>query len=271
MKKLLLLIFVLSIAHAYSQDWIAYKSTRINIKDYKATDTIYVRIDTVKIKAIKITGKIFYFKEHGKPDDINTDEVISYCMNNIIHVMKKYTVVYKDRYSVLTDEETPLSSNMAFIIDNSTGKLTENIAANDTKANTTKDTVKELQNRNLNTDIDILTSRLNKLELSEKEINLHLEKHHTEFIYGVIGCAAGIGITVAGAMLIANGRYVGGRNNYYSNNTNTTNNAYGQRHSSASSGIGDIVTGVGVAMSVVGIAIMIDSDKWFSKRFNHNW
>ncbi len=257
--------------HAYSQDWIAYKNTRANIKDYKATDTLHVRIDTVKIKAIKITDKIYYFKENGNPDDINIDEVVSYRMKNIIHVMKRYTVVYKDRYSVLTDEDTPLSSNMAFIIDNSTGKSTENITANDTTANTAKDTLKDLSNRNLNTDIDILTGRINKLELSEKEINLHMEKHHTEFIYGVIGSTAGAALTMAGVMLIANGRFGRtGRNNYYSNTTNTTN-TYGQHHSSASSGIGDIVAGVGAVASVVGIVIMIDSDKWFSKRFNHNW
>jgi hypothetical protein len=263
MKKLLILFFIFCLTHAYSQDWIAYKSTRINIKDYKATDTLHVKIDTVKIKAIKITDKIYYFKENVNPEDINIDEVVSYRMNNSIHVMKRYTVVYKDRYSVLTDEDTPLSSNMAFIIDNLTGKRTENIAENDTAANTAKDTVKDLQNRNLNADIDILTSRINKLELTEKEINLHMEKHHTEFIYGVIVSAAGIALTVAGGVMLASNNRGTRRNN---NGTNTF-----QQRPGKYSVPGLIVTGLGAAMSVVGIGIIIDSDKWFSKRFNHNW
>jgi hypothetical protein len=155
---------------------------------------------------------------------------------------------------------------MAFIINNLTGSRIDNNAGNvSTHNNITRDSIKELQNHNSNTDIDLLANRLNKLELSEKEINLHMDKHHTEFIYGVICSTAGVGLTVGGIMLISKGRY--SRNNY---NTNT-NNTNMHHHSTSYSGTGDIVSGIGLAMSIVGFGIMIDSDKWFSKKHNHNW
>lgn len=264
MKKLLTLLFIFCMLHANAQDWIAYKHNKINIRNNKALDTLHVKIDSIKNKTEQLNHKFFYIDNHCRSKGISIDKVVSYRMNNNIYALKKYTVVYRDGRVVLTNEKTPIYSNVNFVIDNLTGRSTDKNAGNDSTAKIASDSTKDFTNQYSNNDIALISTKLNKLELSVNEINLHLEKHHSEFKYGAIGSVCGIGCTVAGIMLISNGRYGTTRRN-------NTNNPNGQHRTNASSGVGYTVSGLGVAMSAVGVAIMIDSDKWFSKKHNHIW
>ena len=118
---------------------------------------------------------------------------------------------------------------------------------------------------------DSFLYKINKLESSVNDINLHLEKHHAEFKNGVIISICGIGSTVAGVVLIYKGMTstTRTRHNFNSTTNTTTNNKSGRGSSSASTGIGVTFTSLGAIMTGIGCVIMIDSDKWFSQKRSH--
>ena len=157
------------------------------------------------------------------------------------------------------------------LIDNSIGKFSDKIEENNITDKIKNDTEKTATDKNTANDLNLILYKVNKLESSVNDINLHLEKHHTEFKNGVIFGICGIGCTVAGVVLIYNGMNSATRtrHNFSSTTNTTTNNKSGRGSTSASTGIGITLTGVGAVMTGVGIVIMIDSDKWFSQKKNH--
>ena len=98
--------------YANSQDWIALKQNKII--EHKVMDTLYVKIDSAKNKKEQ-NNKFYYIDNRGKSKSINFDKVVSYSMNNKIYILKKYTVVYKDRHIVLTNENTPVYNNVSYV------------------------------------------------------------------------------------------------------------------------------------------------------------
>ena len=257
-------------SYANSQDWIAYKQGKVNIIEYKVIDTLFVKIDSAKNKNV-LNNKFYYIDIRGKSKSINFDKVVSYRMNNNIKVLKEYTVVYKDRHILLTNENTPIYNNVSYVIDNLTGKFSDKVEENKLTEKIKNDTAKTAVDKNTANDLNLILYKINKLESSVNDINLHLEKHHAEFKNGVIISICGIGSTVAGVVLIYKGMTstTRTRHNFNSTTNTTTNNKSGRGSSSASTGIGVTFTSLGAIMTGIGCVIMIDSDKWFSQKRSH--